>query len=376
MIYLDNAATTYPKPEVVYNALDEANRYHAFNIGRGVYRASDEAFAVVYETRHMLAELSGVPSAETVFSSSATEALNQIIYGLPLSSGDCVYISPFEHNAIVRPLHVLQERKGIKVKLIPFDEKTWNVDFERLRNQFAIDSPKAVFVSQISNTTGYLLPYEKIFSISREYSALNVLDAAQGFGIVPIKGIIPVDFIVFAGHKSLYASFGIAGFINRTNLKLNVVKAGGTGSDSLNPSMPDKGSLRYEAGSLNTVSIYGLNASLKWLVHTDIEEHERALTAYAINELKSLKSVRFYVPEDTSKIFGIISFGIDEYSPAEIGTILSDEGDIAVRTGYHCAPYVHDFIKSRNYDGTIRISFGYNNRKEDVDELVRIIRTL
>ena len=375
MIYLDNAATTYPKPDVVYKALDEANRLHAFNIGRGLYPASDEALSVADETRRLLAKISGKPDAMVVFSSSATEALNQIILGLPLRDGDCVYISPFEHNAIVRPLHLLIQRRNIKLKIIPFDKKTWEVNLDDLRNQFAINPPKAIFLSQISNVTGFLLPYDEIFKLSHDYDAINVLDCAQGFGIVPVDGK-SVDYIVFAGHKSLYASFGIAGFICMNNDVLNIVKSGGTGSDSLNHDMPQKGSLRYEAGSLNTVAIYGLNASLKWLASAEVESKECILTTYAIERLSEQPFIHLFMPVDCTRILGIVSLYVDGYSPDEVGTILSDEMGIAVRTGYHCAPYVHDFIGSRAFGGTVRISMGYNNSEDDINKLIQSLNTL
>ena len=360
MIYLDNAATTYPKSETFYSAIDDANRHHAFNVGRGGYKEASECFSVMEDTRRELAKYVAATDENVYFSSSATEALNQIIYGLGLSKGDTVYVSPFEHNAIARPLHVLEDNIGIDIRLIPFDRSSWKIDVRKMNNAFAIHPPKAVFVSQISNVTGYCVPYEDIFNASKKYNAVNVLDASQGFSIIPISNIKNIDLVVFAGHKSLYAGFGIAGFIKIGNPQLNIIKAGGTGTDSLNLNMPESGSARYEAGSPNIVAIYGLNAALKWLKTIDIEKKEREMTKFLLEKLSRNKKIILFHPSSISP-FGIVSFAVKGYKASDVGLILSDEFDICVRTGYHCAPFVHDFIESTKYGGTIRVSLGYFN---------------
>ena len=199
MVYLDNAATTYPKPEVVYRALDEANRTLAFNAGRGSYKESSEAFQLIEKTREKVGSIVGKDKSSVIFASSATEALNQIIYGLSLKEGDTVLVSPFEHNAVMRPLHLLEKNIGIKIEQIPFCLDTWELEIEKFQSIVALRRPKAVFVSQISNVTGYLLPYKEIFEITSE-TAINVLDASQGFGIVPIKDKKNIDYVVFANR--------------------------------------------------------------------------------------------------------------------------------------------------------------------------------
>lgn len=374
MIYLDNAATTYPKPECVYEALDYANRNYAFNAGRGHYDASKRVFQMIEETRSLVGELVHVNGDCVSFESSATEALNIIINGLDLKNGDNVFISPFEHNAIIRPLYNLKEKVGINIYIIPFDKNTWDVDVPSMKNLFALHKPKAVFLSHISNVTGFILPYEKVFKTAKTYGAINVLDCAQSFGIVnPI--IDYADFIVFAGHKSLYASFGVAGFLNVSNFKLDVVKSGGTGSDSLNHYMPENGHERYEAGSVNSVAIAGLNASLHWLHDNNPSHNEAILTKYLIKQIKSIEKIKVFLPNDTSKVIGIISFDILGYSPADVGTILSDEYNICVRTGYHCSPFVHKFIGSEDLLGTVRVSLGAFTKKDEIDKLMQALRS-
>ena len=186
MIYLDNAATTYPKPECVYLALDKANR-NAFNTGRGSYKVAREASNVKENVRKKIMQLNNIKNANVVYTISATTALNDIIFGIELNRGDYVYVTPFEHNSIIRPLEELKKRKEIKVEIIPFDKKNWKIDIEKTSDMFALHKPSAIFVSQISNVTGYELPYNMIFEMGKKYDTIDILDASQGYGIVEIN---------------------------------------------------------------------------------------------------------------------------------------------------------------------------------------------
>ena len=375
MIYFDNAATTYPKPEEVYTALDKANRSLAFNAGRGEYKQSTEAFNLIEDTRKKLAAFIGASSRDVVFTSSATEALNIIILGMGIENGDTVYVSPFEHNAVIRPLKNLQKEIAFEIRILPFNKKTWKPEMDKIANDFSLYKPKAVFISHVSNVTGYQVPYAEIFEAAAKYSPINVLDAAQSFGVLHPNNINNVNYLIFAGHKSLYASFGIAGFFKFKNDELKVVKAGGTGSNSLNPEMPAEKPYRYEAGSPNIVAIAGLNASIDWINMVDIESKETALYNYLYNKLLELDNITTYTPEG-EKTFGIISINVEGYSSEDVASILNDEYDICVRAGYHCAPYVHDFIGSKDNGGTARISLNYFNTLEEIDILVEALQSL
>lgn len=228
----------------------------------------------------------------------------------------------------------------------------------------------------MSNVTGYVLPYKEIFELSKKYNSINILDASQGFGIVPITNKDNINYIVFAGHKSLYASFGIAGFIKLKSDILRQSIFGGTGSDTMNPNMPSNVPDGFEAGSPNIVSISGLDASIDWINSVDIYKHENELTSYLIDKLKKIKNIHIFIPNNIDKIFGIVSIGIDGYSSDDVGNILDDEFDICVRTGYHCAPLIHDFIGSLEYNGTVRISLNYFNTKNDIDILIKALESL
>ena len=376
MIYLDNSATTFPKPECVYAAVDYANRHLAFNSGRGVYKESINASNIIEDARLEVASLVNEESKKVVFFSSATEALNTIINGLDLKEGDCVYITPFEHNSIIRPLYSIKKEKKIEITILPFDRETWNPKLDKIDEMFSIKRPKAVFVSQVSNVTGFAIDYKNIFKLSGQYGCINVLDSSQSFGVLNPE-LANCDFCVFAGHKSLYATFGVAGFVNTTNCELKITKSGGNGSDSLNLEMQKKGPQRYEAGSQNVVAIYGLLKSINWLKHNkELIIKEKELTLYLINELTKLDKVKIYIPNSVDNIFGIVSLNIEGYISDDVSTILYDEFEIMTRSGYHCSPFVHDFINTLEFKGAVRISMGLFNDKEDIDKLIEALKTL
>ena len=240
MVYLDNAATTFPKPESVYCAMDKANRELAVNAGRGSYKLAREASGVIAETKSLLRKLvTAENNVGVVFTPSITIALNEIIGGMDWNQNDVVYASPYEHNAVARTLHHVSELYGVKIKLIPLKDKSLEVDIEKFKYELSKEKPKAVFCTHVSNVTGYILPVSEIFTEAKKYGACTVLDSAQSLGLVDIDvRTMPVDIIAFAGHKTLYGPFGIGGFVNVSSVKLNTYIVGGTGSDSLNLDMP------------------------------------------------------------------------------------------------------------------------------------------
>lgn len=377
MIYLDNAATTFPKPEEVYQAVDYTQRNMAVNVGRGSYKVASDAMKIVDETRYLMAELLGVENPNNVvFAPSATVAANQIIMGLEWDEYKTVYITPFEHNAIARPLHLMQKRYNFEIVLLPFDSETQELDKEEAENLFLQNPPDYVFVNHISNVTGAIVPIEEIAELAKQYNAVVVVDASQSAGLRSINmKKANIDYVVFAGHKNLYASWGIGGFVSAFDTQLTTTLAGGTGSDSLNLNMASDLPMGFEVGSANIIAISSLNASLKWLKATGmsvIAEKKAKLMEYLIHGLRDA-GVKMYLPTHHTSV---LSFNVDGYSANDVGTILSEEYDVAVRTGYHCAPYIHDLIDSHPYGGTVRVSVGYFNTKEDIDLLLDGIRSL
>lgn len=377
MIYLDNAATTFPKPERVYTALETANRELSFNAGRGSYKAARAASAIIDDTKNRLLSLFHATGyADIVFTPSVTHALNQVLNGLDLTGNSVIYVSPYEHNAVARTVYQLSVNSGASVKMLPLT-KDLQIDLEKAKYQFSINSPSVVILNALSNVTGYILPVAEIFLMAKEYGAITVLDAAQAAGLIDLDmPALNADVLCFAGHKTLMGPFGIGGFLIKHGITLKKVLTGGTGSTSLTLDMPEEAPGRYEASSTNVVAIAGLNASLKGL---DINEHRktlRELTEYLLEALNGIPSVNLMGTFDTDKTLGIVSFVVEGYQSDEVGIILDDEYDIAVRTGYHCAPYIHDYLGDKPYHGTIRIGIGQFNTKEDIDALISAIKSL
>ena len=377
MIYLDNAATTYPKPEAVYQKMDWANRNIAVNAGRGSYKVAQEASNLIEDTRKkLIGMVHGIGAEAVALTPSATISLNVILNGLEFSKGDVVYVSPYEHNAVVRTMHRISREKGILVKELPLKENL-EIDLEKAKYQFMKDKPKCVCCTHVSNVTGYILPVKEIFLMAKEYKAITVMDAAQSFGLIDIDvRICKADFIVFAGHKTLYGPLGAAGFIDNSTINLTPFIVGGTGSESLKLDMPQTKPGKYEAASKNVVAIAGLYEALSVLNQKENFETEKKLTKYAVEQLKTLKDVILYTPKKSENHIGVISFNVKNYKSEDIGIILDEDFDIAVRTGYHCAPYVHKYLEDEKYLGTVRIGLGRFNTKEDIDQLVDAISKL
>lgn len=378
MIYFDNAATTYPKPECVYTAVDECQRNFAVNAGRGTYKTAKQASKIIHSTRTTLAKLVNINNENNVIlSPSATIAMNIVLNGLDYNSNTIVYITPFEHNSVARPLKRLSEIYGFDIEMLPFDGKTQKLDIKAMQNKFIIKHPNIVIVNHISNVTGNILPVNEIFNVSREYEAINILDASQSIGLIPIDlSSQEIDFLVFAGHKNLYGNLGTGGFVYNSNVKLKTFLTGGTGSDSLNLNMPEQLPDLYEPASHDIISISALNASLLWINDTNLKNiytHKKELTDYAIQKLSELSSVTLYLPENKDNHIAIISLTHIDYRPEELADILDNDFDIAVRSGYHCAPYVHKLIGTEDNGGTLRISIGYFNTKNDVDLLINAL---
>lgn len=376
MIYLDNAATTYPKPEEVYTAMDKANRGLAFNAGRGAYKKAVETADLIDETKRLIKGLFHADDrTAVVFTPSVTHALNQVIGGLPLNDGDTVYITPYEHNAVARTLHLYQKTRGFSIELIPLKEDL-RIDIDKAAFLFKQNAPSAVIMNAVSNVTGYMLPVKEICALAKECGAVTVVDAAQAAGLIDIDmRSISADIICFAGHKTLQGPFGIGGFVIRHGIELIPVFAGGTGSDSLSLEMPDTSPGRYEASSQNIVAVAGLNAALK---ATDQKEHFskiKELTDYLIKELEEVDKVEILGAYDEDTI-GIVSFVVDGYMSDEVGIILDNEYDIAVRTGFHCAPYIHEYLGDKKWRGTVRAGIGQFNTNEEIDNLIDALSSL
>ncbi len=383
-IYLDNAATSFPKSEAVYRAMDEANRNFAVNSGRGSYALAEKAESIIEETRGLIRTLAQAQEmAEVVFTPSATFACNQILGGLHWEKTDVVYVSPYEHNAIMRVLHMLQKQYGFEIEELAINAKTLELDLEKITYQFIQKPPRVLCMTQVSNVTGYVLPVKEVAALVKESGAVVIVDGSQSFGLIPAElKNSGIDFYVFAGHKTLGGPFGVGGYVNHRGRELEIVYAGGTGSDSLNLNMPERAPGRYEPGSPNVSAIAGLHAALKEL-GTDgesmyrsvrgIRQKERFLFRGLEEELRRIPGVQMYFPVEKERRSGICSFNVEGYQASDVGMLLDEDYHIAVRCGYHCAPLIHKYLRDEEYGGTVRVSVGRFNTEEDVERLVKAV---
>lgn len=428
LIYFDNAATTYPKPERVYEAMDNANRHLAVNAGRGSYRLAKKASSIIEETRKNILKIAGAEEvAEVVFTPSATLACNQVLGGIDWKKGDVVYVTPYEHNAVMRVLYLLQQQYEIEIEELAIEAETLRMDVKKIRYQFSKRPPSVVVMSHVSNVTGYIIPWQIIAKEAEQYGAVVVVDGSQGLGLVPVQlRNTAVDFYIFAGHKTLYGPLGVGGYINNREKILKHLLAGGTGSDSLNLEMPDT-IAGYEPGSQNIVAIAGLLAATEEIVAKSegeqklkleknleaeknlklgknleaeknlklgknlkvgwklkVEQNlklEQELCCYLTERLRGIAGVVLYPPIsmndlETEQKTGILAMNIEEYKAADVGVILDEDYNIAVRTGYHCAPLIHKYLKDEEYAGVVRISLGRFNTKEEIDYLVKAVEEI
>ena len=368
--YFDNAATTFPKPECVYEDSNYFYRTCGVNVGRGQHYLAAKAASVVKEARFELKELLHCPNKQVVFTNSATEALNMILQGLPLQDGSNIYISPFEHNAVTRVLHHLQQKSKINIIQLAVNKQTLQYDLQTIENQFIESTPHWVIVTHASNVCGVVAPIKEICQAAKKSGAITIIDMSQTAGLVDIDlGLDIYDFAVFAGHKTLYAPFGVAGFVSSFNHKPAPILFGGTGFDSANQNMPETIPEMYEAGSPNISAIAGLLSAVRWIKQIGIENirlQETKNKEKLIDLLQEYSNIRIIKPTNTESI-GVISCLFDGYSSDNIGQVLSQKC-VAVRTGLHCAPYAHKFLGTFP-SGTVRFSVSYFNTDEDFNVL-------
>ena len=368
--YFDNAATTFPKPECVYSSMDSFYRKHGGNAGRGQYKLAAESSKIIFETRGFIQKILCSPNKDVIFAPSATVALNMVIQGLLADEKKrTVYISPFEHNSVTRVLHHFEKRGKICVRQL-FVSPDFEYDIEKINAQFAELPPDIVILSHASNVIGLVSPVLEIFAAAKKYGALTVTDMAQTAGLVPLDVASDlVDFVVFAGHKTLYGSFGIGGFAKSRNVVLEPVLFGGTGVDSANQEMPENIPGRYEMGSQNICAVAGLHAAAQWFLQNqdEIRAAEEKNHRRLLEILRQYDFVKIAGPADRfsekTKCIGVVSTVFDGYAAEDIGNVF-DEMEIAMRTGLQCSPLAHKFLRTFPA-GTVRFSVGYFTSEED-----------
>lgn len=368
--YFDNAATTFPKPEEVYQFTDQFYRSCGVNVGRGQHKLATKAATLVQETRTALLSLFHCPNKKVVFTPTATEAINLVLQGLPITDNYNIYISPFEHNAVTRVLNHLKSIYNINVMQLAVDKKTLRYDLEKIKNQFAEKKPNWMIVTHASNVCGVVAPIQKLCSMAKSYDSITLVDMSQTAGLIDTNlSTTDIDFAIFAGHKTLYSPLGIAGLISNFGNKPRPLIYGGTGVESANQALPETIPERYEVASPNIAAIAGLHAALEWMSRLGVQEifnKEQQNKEKLVSILKEFSNIKIIDTTQTESI-GVISCVFEGYSSDNIGQILSEQ-NIAVRTGLHCAPYAHQFLETFP-SGTVRFSVSYFNQDDDFEAL-------
>lgn len=379
IIYLDNAATTFPKPACVYETADHFYRHYGGNAGRGGNPLARAGARLLAETRAQLAAWLGAPSPQQViFTASATQALNLAIFGVDLHPGDTVYASPFEHNSVLRPLEHLRQTRGARVQQIPFARRTYACQLDKLAADFQAASPALVCVTQASNVCGVMPPVMEIARLAKEANphAVVVVDGAQTAGLYPLPlADHLIDALIFSGHKSLYGPYGVAGLVLASNWQPPPLLFGGTGTVSESIEMPADLPSAYEAGSHNIWAIAGLQAALGWLQETGCEaivDHTLQLAWQLRDGLVNLPGLEIHIPPKETSWCGILSFTAEVATPQAIEATLGAQ-DIAVRAGLHCAPWAHQWLGTIEQGGTVRVSGARQNQLRDIETLLEVV---
>ena len=371
-IYLDQASTTYPKPECVAAAVYEYMTGNGSNINRGCYENAYDTEDIVLETRELLCELFDGPDCKNViFTKNVTESLNIVLKGF-LKPGDHILTSSMEHNAVMRPLRQL-ENEGVSFDRIPCDKEGTLLieEMESLLKKIT----KAVVMMHASNVCGTLLPLKEAGAFCKEHGLKFIVDCAQSAGVFPISmREMHIDALCFTGHKGLYGPQGIGGFILQEEMieQVTPLLSGGTGSISHTEEIPKFMPDRFEPGTMNLPGIFGLHAALEWLEETGMENihyKERTLTELFLKKIKELdisgEKISIIGKENVDERTAVVSIQTPERDVSEVAYLLDKNYGIMTRVGLHCAPSAHKTLGTYPA-GTIRFSFGYFNTEEEV----------
>ncbi len=377
LIYIDNGATSFPKPEEVYAYMDHFYRCYGVNPGRSGYDLCLEAGSIVDGTRKMLMSLfNGTDPNRLCFSHNSTDALNLIIFGM-LKPGDHAISTTIEHNSVLRPLYHLS-LDGVDVDLVPFDAAGF-VDPDEIRRRFRPNT-RLVIVNHASNVIGTVQPVREIGRYCREAGIPFAIDASQSAGKIPIDMEQQfVDVVAFTGHKSLLGPTGIGGLYVREGIEIRQTRAGGTGVRSAIRTHLEEYPFRLEYGTHNTVGIAGLHAGVKWILARgldDIHEYEMGLVRALRDGLASIPGVVLYCQDDLTNHIAVLAFNVEGMDAADVGTMLDVDHDIACRTGLHCAPLVHEQLGTVKIRGSVRFGIGPFNTQEHVEKAIDAVREI
>jgi cysteine desulfurase family protein len=377
IIYLDNAASTWPKPPAVKEMMAEVIEDFAANPGRGGHALAMKASKTVFRTRVQLSRLFGIQNPNNLFFYlNATQALNQAIKGF-LKEGDHVVTSSVEHNSVRRPLEYVHRTKQVEVTYVePGKDQLFHLEnFER-----AIKSnTRLLVVSHASNLTGVILPVAELGALCKKHGITFLVDASQSAGVLPLHvEEMGIDMLAFPGHKGLYGPQGTGGLYVHHDIDLEPLIHGGTGSQSEAIEQPTTRPDRYESGTVNTVGLAGLLAGVTFIMEKGVDQigkHEWELAKKTILALQEIPGVEVYGPGVEVERVGVVSFNIGGVDASEVSFILDQQYGIATRSGFHCTPLGHQTAGTEQR-GAVRASFGVYNSEKDVEALINAVREI
>jgi cysteine desulfurase / selenocysteine lyase len=389
LVYLDHAATSFPKPSPVIEAMSRFLTHKAINPGRSGYDLAIQASQEIDQVREDLGHFFGNQACDlnhTIFTANATDALNLAISGL-CRQGDHVVTTTLEHNSVLRPLHMMAEAGIIKIDIVPCDDRGF-INPEAIAAAIR-ENTRLVVMTHASNVVGSIQPLEIVGPLCRKRNVTFLVDAAQTAGALPLNmEACNIDMVAFTGHKSFQASPGIGGLILGSDVDLKSTRWGGTGVRSAQLTQPQELPYRLESGTLNGAGIMSLKAGLEWVQSQGMENllhHERELVMQFVEGCTRLSRITLQghgqTPENAVQSFRenthmpIVSLTVDGMDPAAVGMFLDVDWNIAVRTGLHCAPLIHKSLGTYD-EGSVRFSFGPGNTENDVEKALSSLAAL
>ncbi len=375
LIYFDNSATSFPKPESVYRFMDEFYRKHGVNPGRSGFDAAIETEELVFNTRKLLTGLfNGDDPNRLTFSYNASDSLNMIIQGLA-EKGDHVITTMLEHNSVLRPLHHLNVAGIIEVDHLPFNNQGF-INPDDIKKAIKKNT-RMVVVNHCSNVMGTIQPIVEIGKICREAGVFLIVDASQSAGSIPIDvKSMNVDVLIFTGHKCLMGPTGIGGTYVEEHIPVKSTRFGGTGVRSAQKSHLDEFPYRLECGTLNLLGVAGLHAGVKWLNEQGIENlHHKVMQLWdkLRKGIQNIGNVTTYCAKSIENHNPVLSFNIKGFGSGDVGMMLDVDYNIACRTGLHCAPLVHERLGTDKIHGSVRLSLGAFSTEEQVKTAIEAV---
>jgi cysteine desulfurase / selenocysteine lyase len=378
LIYLDNAATTYPKPQEVYDFMHDFYQSCSGSPGRSGHNQALETAEMVFQTRKMLCELfHGTDPNRLTFSYNASDSLNQILHGM-LSKGDHVITSKLEHNSVLRPLFHREQEGIIEVTYLPFDMAGF-IDPESVKSAIKSNT-RMVILNHASNVIGTVQPLAAVGKICRSAEVYFAVDASQTAGVTEIDvQAMNVDLLAFTGHKSLMGPTGIGGMYTAENIPIRPMRIGGTGVHSAQRTHLEEFPYRMECGTLNILGVAGLHAGQLWLRKTGIEQiHMREIMLWdrLRKGLQAIDGVTTYCADSAENHIAVLSINVAGWEAADVGAILDADYSIACRTGLQCAPLAHEHLGTDKLFGTVRLSLGPFNTEAHIDSAIQAVREI